>query len=126
MSESGKKTERALLTHFRQLPDADRKTLLDLAEFLAQRAESAGTTADLPEPERIPRPAGESVIKAIKRLSASYSMLDRSKMLNETSALMAQHVMHGREAHAVIDELEQLFADHYDKLKTVKSARSEG
>lgn len=43
-------------------------------------------------------------------------MLDRSKLLNETSALMAQHVMQGRSAVEVIDELEVVFQTHYEKV----------
>jgi hypothetical protein len=43
-------------------------------------------------------------------------MLDKAKMLNETSALMAQHIMQGRDAEEVIDELEQVFATHYERL----------
>jgi hypothetical protein len=43
-------------------------------------------------------------------------MLDRSKMLNETSVLMTQHVISGRDAVEVIDELEILFRRHYENL----------
>ena len=43
-------------------------------------------------------------------------MLDRSKMLNETSSLMTQHVLNGRAATEVIDELEIMFKRHYEKL----------
>ena len=44
-------------------------------------------------------------------------MLDRSRMLNETSSLMTQHVIHGRAAGEVIDELEQLFRRHYERFR---------
>jgi hypothetical protein len=37
-------------------------------------------------------------------------------MLNETSVLMTQHVISGRDAAEVIDELEVLFRRHYEKL----------
>jgi hypothetical protein len=40
-------------------------------------------------------------------------MLDRHLMLDETSTLMAGHVLRGRPARDVIDELEALFARHY-------------
>ena len=53
------------------------------------------------------------VRSAIKRLSRSYYMLDRSRMLDETSGLMAAHVLNGRSAKEVIDELEVMFARHY-------------
>jgi hypothetical protein len=29
---------------------------------------------------------------------------------------MTQHIMHGREAMEIIDELEQLFREHYEKI----------
>lgn len=105
---------RELQRLFKGLPDEQRRTLLAFARFLAtQEAPQART---IPEPEPIPRPERESVIKAMKRLSASYHMLDKSRLLNETSTLMAQHVMQGRPAHEVIDELEVIFEMHYRRL----------
>lgn len=98
----------------RDLPDADVDTVLAFAEFLTQRAEPV---REMPPPVDIPRPDQESVVKAIKRLAATYPMLDRAKMLNETSILMTQHVMQGRDAVEVIDELEILFRRHYELLK---------
>ena len=56
------------------------------------------------------------MVKAIKRLGATYPMLDRSKMLNETSVLMTQHIISGRDVIEVIDELEIMFRRHYEKL----------
>lgn len=97
---------------FRELNEDDQKTLLDFAEFLAGRG-SPSKDEELPEPLEIPRPETESVVKAIKRLSESYFMLDKDHMINETSALMAQHIMQGRAAVEVIDELEEVFARHY-------------
>jgi hypothetical protein len=38
-------------------------------------------------------------------------------MLNETSSLMAAHVLNGRPARDVIDDLEALFARHYDAYR---------
>ena len=70
----------------------------------------------MPEPESIPRPAEEKVVAAIKRLSRTYPMLDKNAMLGATSDLMMQHVLQGRDAKEVIDELEQVFRDEYDKL----------
>lgn len=105
------KTADRLARIVRQLPEAQAQQLLEFAEFLQQRH---GGPVDIPPPENIARPAQESVVKAIKRLSATYPMLDRGKMLHETSALMTQHVMQGREAVEVIDELEILFRRHYE------------
>ena len=103
---------------FSSLPEAQRETLLAFAEFLVARhpPEQSAT-----EPNLIPRPQKESVVAAMKRLSASYPMLDKAKVLNEASALMAQHILHGREATEVIDELQALFEKHYTKLRETDS-----
>lgn len=116
-----------LLTLFRELPTADQASLLAFAEFLRSRAGSvpiarpvppAAKPAPLPDPEPIPRPDQESVVKAVKRLSQTYPMLDKSKMLTDTSALVMQHVVQGRDAVEVIDELELVFQRHYQRLKS--------
>lgn len=108
-----KQSEKKLLNFFRKLSRQDEQTLLSFAEFLAARSQ-AGVDPDSLTLNKIERPAEESVIAAIKRLSASYPMLDKDKMLTETSSLMTQHVVQGRLAKEVIDELEQLFDRHYD------------
>jgi hypothetical protein len=41
-------------------------------------------------------------------------MIDRAKILHETSGLMTQHLVHGKAARDVIDELEGLFRRHYE------------
>lgn len=107
--------EAQLLKLFRELSGEDRKTLLDLGDFLVNRIVDKPPDK-IPEPVPIPRPAKESVVGAIKRLSKSYSMLDKSSVLNETSSLMAQHIMQGRSATDVIDELERVFHAQYGKL----------
>ena len=104
-----------LLEMYRKLPPQDQKTLVDLAAFLAARCVNE-KTAPISQPEKIQRSPDESVVKAIQRLSATYFMLDKSTVLNEASSLMAQHVMQGRPASQVIDELEELFKTHYQKL----------
>jgi hypothetical protein len=107
------KSRKRLLKILDTLPEAQETALLEYAEFLVQRY---GGPAEITAPLEIPRPVKESVVKAIQRLSATYPMLDRSKVLNETSVLMTQHVIHGRAAIEVIDELEILFRRHYEKL----------
>jgi hypothetical protein len=104
--------ERRLLRAFRALGRADRDTLLAFAEFLAARCGDDPSPRGLPVPTAPvpePRPDQETVIAAIKRLRRVYPMLDGGKMLTETSALMAAHVLQGRDATEVIDELETLF-----------------
>jgi hypothetical protein len=44
-------------------------------------------------------------------------MIARDLLLNETSALMSAHVIQGRTAVDIIDELERVFAKHYQQLK---------
>jgi hypothetical protein len=107
------KAEKKLLSHFARLPPVERETLLAFAEFLAARS---GADRPIEAPEPIPRPGSESVIGAVKRLSATYPMLDKSKVLHETSGLVTQHLMQGRAAVDVIDELEVVFRRHYEKL----------
>lgn len=115
----GSETARRLVEITDQLPEDQRQTLLRFAEFLfAQAPETESVPETLPEPKAIPRPAEESVIKAMRRLSETYFMLERGKLLNETSALMAQHVMQGRDATVVIDELEGIFATHYERARS--------
>lgn len=100
-----------------RLPEEEQRALLRFAEFLLAQAPEA-EPAPLPEPRPIPRPEQESVIKAMRRLSETYFMLDRGPLLNETSALMAQHVMHGKPAVEVIDALEVVFASHYERVRS--------
>jgi hypothetical protein len=107
--------QRRLLKLFGALSAADREALLAFAEFLVARRSPEPIPDEAPsEPKAIPRPEEESVIAAIRRLSETYFMLDRGTMLNETSSLMAAHVMQGRPAPEVIDELEDLFAGRYE------------
>jgi hypothetical protein len=116
-------TEKRLTGILRKLPAAQAETLLEFAEFLLMRhggvsreeGKTAGTL-EIPAPVEIPRPAEETVVKAVKRLRATYPMLDARKLLNQTSDLMTQHIVQGREAIEVIEELEILFRAHYEKL----------
>ena len=71
---------------------------------------------EIPAPVEIPRPVEETVVKAVKRLRVTYPMLDARKLLNQASELMTQHLVQGREAVEVIEELEILFRSHYEKL----------
>ncbi|MGD8558847.1 MAG: Crp/Fnr family transcriptional regulator [Gammaproteobacteria bacterium] len=111
-----KAIEKKLLKQFAKLSTEQQQTLVQFAEFLAQRGEDSGEPEPIPEPVLLERPEGETVVGAIKRLTASYPMLDRDKLFNETSVLMTKHVMHGHEAEQVINELEILFESHYKAL----------
>lgn len=110
--------QRKLLKLYKTLGEQEKKSLLAFAAFLSQQEnDEAPADAGIPEPQLIPRPDEESVVSAIKRLSVSYPMLDRSTLLTETSSLMTAHIMHGRLAVDVIDELEILFINYYEELK---------
>ncbi len=114
--------QRKLLRLFSSLQGAERESLLAFAEFLANREEGAGEEqAELAEPKAIQRPADESVVAAVKRLSESYFMLDRSLLLDETSSLMTAHMVNGRAAVEVIDELERLFQQKYQDYIQAKT-----
>lgn len=107
--------DKKLLNLFRELPDVDQDTLLAFAEFLAGRAANSRPPV-AQEPQAIPRPAEEKVVQAIKRLRETYPMLDHGTMLHEVSHHMTQHVMQGRSAKDVIDELELVFRAHYERM----------
>lgn len=110
-----KRDEKDLLNLFRALPPEQQDTLIAFAEFLAAR--SGETPSEWGEPEPIPRPAEEKVVHAIKRLRKTYPMLDHSKMLYVVSECMTQHVVQGKPAIEVIDELEGMFRSRYESLK---------
>lgn len=106
-----------LLACYNALSSEDRNALLKFAQFLRQQAED-GAVGDgegpvTLEPTPMPKPENETVVGAIKRLSASYHMLDKSDLLTETSSLMTSHIMHGRDAKEVIEELEALFIRYH-------------
>ncbi len=110
-------TEQQLLVLFRQCADGDRQALLAFAAFLASRNDDAAAVppvavAAAVERSPEPRPAQESVVMAIKRLARAYPMIDRRKLMGPTSLLISQHVLQGRAAAEVIDELEVVFERH--------------
>ncbi|MDB4409532.1 Crp/Fnr family transcriptional regulator [Gammaproteobacteria bacterium] len=114
--------EQQLTEFFRQLSAADQLTMLAFAEFLAARNSAGNTVISrqplvIPEPEVIQRPAEESVVAALKRLSKSYPMLDKKEMLSATSDLVATNIMQRTDTAIVVDELEAIFRAHYEKLK---------
>lgn len=91
------------------------RSLLDYAEFLLHKSSADTEPEERLQPLDQSRPENENVVNAIKRLRVCYFMLNTDVLLNETSILMGQFIMQGREAEAVIDDLETLFDDHYQK-----------
>lgn len=113
---NARQSEKKLLRLFGGLSAEQQDTVLAFVEFLAAR--NPAPAAVVPQtPQPIPRPAEESVVKAIKRLRETYPMLNPDKLLHETSGLMMRHVMNGKPAAEVIDALEALFAGHYQSFK---------
>ncbi len=115
--------ETRLLELFADLAPADRDSLLAFAEFLQARRLSPGSPmmaaapptkkVERPKPLDMPRPEKEAVVAALKRLTSTYPMLDKSKLLSDTSGLVTAHIMQGRPQIEVIDELEAIFTRHY-------------
>jgi len=98
-----------------QLGDEHQRAVVDFATFLAQQYNIQTPVEAGLEPAAIARPEVESVIAAIKRLKQTYYMLDTDSLLDETSSLMGKHILRGREASAVINELQSLFEAKYKK-----------
>lgn len=107
------KTESNLLNIFSDLDKNDQSSIMSFAEFLLEKAKQDGRLIVADKPMDIPRPEEERVVAAIKRLSATFPMLKKNSMLNETAALMSEHILKGRQAEDVIDELEVLFNVRY-------------
>lgn len=106
--------QRKLINHFKSLSPTDQSSLIAFAEFLVSR--SAPEVEENHPPVKlniIPRPADESVPKAIKRLAKSYPMLEDVELLHRCSALMSEHILQGRASVEVIDELELLYQQSY-------------
>ena len=116
-----------LLEIYGALPETERHALLSYAEFLGSRndvsvaAESEASSPDADDeivarPLDYPRPAKESVVAAIRRLSKTYPMINTDHLMDETSIVMSSHLMKGVSAPQAIDELEALFYRHYVAL----------
>lgn len=130
-----KEQEQTLLSLFNSLSEQDAQTLLRFAEFLANsdspieivspgnevavQEEAQGqtkTSQSVPQPVHIERPQEEKVVEALKRMSATYPMLEKKHLLDKASALVAQHVMFGQPAAIVINQIEDMFKKAYEKF----------
>jgi hypothetical protein len=111
--------EKKILALFEKLDSVQRQTLIEFAGFMAARAMQEGDAAPSApvQPLPIARPESETVVMAIKRLTQTYPMLDRRKLLGDTSKYVAQHALEGRPSMEVIDELEVVFSRHYENLR---------
>ncbi|MCK5359651.1 MAG: DUF2281 domain-containing protein [Gammaproteobacteria bacterium] len=104
--------EKSLLKSLRQLPEVQQQTLLDYAEFLTQRY-AVEDELVLQQPVDISRPAEESVVKAVRRLSKTYPMLESKEIFEKTSSFMMRNLMRGEGSETVIDEMEIFFSQSY-------------
>jgi hypothetical protein len=102
-------SESRLREIWRRLDGGNRASLIDYAEFLLARQAP-------PTPTLLPRSPEETVVQAIRRLNASYPMLKRHSLAARVEDLLAAHMVDGRPAAEVIDELEQFYAEQYAKL----------
>lgn len=115
--------QRELLDLFGKLSDVNRQSLLSYAAFL-QQGQGGSDMEPVPvphEPLDIARPPQESVVAAIRRLAGTYPMLNRDELLHQASNLMSAHVLQGRGAPEVIDDLQALFEQAYRRYAADKS-----
>lgn len=101
----------ALLAAFDRLDEAQQDALMDFAAALAVRDDGSATAVMRTEP----RPADESVVAAIRRLTRSYPAAERRRLMGPVSKLMAEHTLQGRAAAEVINELEAVFERQHAK-----------
>ena len=95
--------------------DAERQaSLYDFAEFLQSKGDLA--VKEVGDPVEIARPDKETVVGAIKRLKETYPMIESMKVFSSASELMTDHMVKGRDAVEVIDEMEKIFEDFYSKM----------
>ena len=124
MPIQGSKSERKLIKLFKALNVSKQETLISFAEFLLAQIKEDKEDKDpnleqgdkketITEPLDIERPENESVIKGIKRLSETYPMVDKDNILHPISDLMTAHMLQGKEAKQIIDELEAVFLKEY-------------
>jgi hypothetical protein len=101
--------------------DDERKvSLCDFADFLYAQADPVNK--EIPPPEEIQRPEKETVVGAVKRLKATYHMIESMTVFSAASELMTDHMVKGRDVVEVINEMEILFEQSYDKLLQDKKA----
>ena len=108
------RNKKSLIEIFETL-DAERQaSLFDFAEFLQSKGDLV--VKELTEPVEIIRPDKETVVGAIKRLKETYPMIESMKVFSSASELMTDHMVKGRDAVEVINEMEKIFEDFYQKM----------
>ncbi len=108
------KSSDALINLYEAMDDERKRSLCDFADFLYAKADPV--SKEIPPPEHVPRPQQESVVGAVKRLKVKYYMIESMSVFSAASTLMTDHMVKGRDVIEVIDEMEMLFEEAYDKL----------
>jgi hypothetical protein len=111
---SKSKSSQQLIKLYEAMDERHRQSLSDFADFLFDRYGPA--LKEILPPEDIPRPQQETVVGTIKRLKLTYHMVESMAVFSSASSLMTEHMIKGRDANEVIDEMEKLFADAYQKM----------
>ena len=111
---SAVKSSKKLIELYESLDKERQRSLSDFADFLL--AKSGPVLKEVPQPEDILRPEKETVVGAVKRLKLKYHMVESMSVFSAASTLMTDHMVKGRDVVEVIDEMETLFFDEYNKL----------
>lgn len=102
----------------KKLSAEDQDAVMAFAEFLLQRSASAPQQPpEIQLPKEIERADGESVVAGMQRLTKTYFMIEKDELLHQATDLMTSHLLKGRPAKDVIDDLEQLFSDKYESYR---------
>lgn len=111
---TSKHTAKNLAAIFDVLDDERKTSLFYYAEYLQSRGNLV--EKEIGEPVDIPRPEEETVVGAVKRLKLTYPMIGNMSVFSAASSLMTEHMVNGRDAIEVIDEMEKLFEESFEKL----------
>jgi hypothetical protein len=111
--------EKRILAAFERLNEDQQRQVVDYAEFLGNRpggeaeAPAPGSPAEPESPQPVEKDPEEGPVQAIKRLRATYPMLDPSKLLDETTTIMSRRYLQDKPEGEVIEEIEETFERHY-------------
>ncbi len=108
------KNSQKLIELYEAMDPERQRSLCDFADYLYAQAEPV--SKEIPPPDLIPRPEKETVVGAVKRLKTSYHMVESMTIFSAASSLMTDNMVKGRDVVEVIDEMEQLFENAYQKL----------
>ncbi|MBF0136557.1 MAG: hypothetical protein H7833_15945 [Magnetococcus sp. DMHC-1] len=116
---------RHLVSIWQHLAAPERKTLLQFAEFLLEKSrENMEPEPTLPvEPLDIPAPAGESAVKALKRLKKTYPMIETDfSLLEKASQILMEKVL-GTPDKEVIEKMEDLFREQHQRWRAARQGQ---